>query len=90
MLFRSASLSINGRAAGVQLADLAQATGDGIFTITLNPPLTNLNNAHLYVQIADQQGNINQVDRKFSIAGSGTTPTPIAGGQEVFLPLTRR
>lgn len=78
----TASIEINGRAAGADLTDLAQQTDDGIYTLNLTPPLQNVTDAHLYVQVADNQteindrfntdmrGNITRVDRKFSVANN--------------------
>jgi hypothetical protein len=70
-----ATFAVNGRAAGVELADLASNTGDGIRAITLNPAIPTLADGTLRVQVADIQGNISRVARHFSVQGSATTPT---------------
>ena len=70
-----ADLAINGRPAGSELADLAQVTGDGIYRINLTTPLNNVTAAHLYAQVADNQGNITRVDQRFSVGAGGPTPT---------------
>ncbi len=73
-----ADIAINGRAPNTELVDLAQTAGEGIYTIVLAPPLTNVANAHLFASVADQQGNITRVDLEFSVGqGSGPTPTPV-------------
>jgi hypothetical protein len=75
----TATISIAGRAPGTQLADLAQPTGDGIYTITLPAPLTSVPSARLYVQVRDGQGNVTRVVQSFSILT-----------QRMFLPFIRR
>ncbi len=76
----TASVPINGRPAGAQLADLAQSIGKGIYAITLDPPLHAATGAHLYVQVADNQGNVTRVDRKFSVG------SPVLD-KRVFIPV---
>jgi hypothetical protein len=72
----TATVSIAGRPPGAQLADLAQPAGDGIVVIPAS-----LNNvaATLYVSVADVQGNVTRVERRFAILT-----------QQLFLPLMRR
>jgi hypothetical protein len=70
-----ADVPMAGRAAGVELADLATVAGDGIWSVTIAPPLIDLQNAHLHVAVADRQGNVTRVDRRFSV-GAGPAPTP--------------
>ena len=67
-----ATLSIAGRPAGAQLADLFSNGGHGIYTLALGTPLTNTA-ARLHVQVADNQGNITRVARTFRVAG----PPPV-------------
>src|SRR6185369_15943145 len=71
----TADVAMAGRAAGVELADLATPAGDGIWTVALAPVLTDVQNAHLHVAVADHQGNVTRVDRRFSV-GAGPAPTP--------------
>lgn len=74
-----ADFAVNGRAAGNELVDLTQAAGEGIYTMNLTPPLADVNDAHLYVQVADGQGNITRVTQKFAVGQGGqptSTPTP--------------
>jgi len=75
----TADFSVNGRAPGAQLADLAAATGDGIRTITLNPPLAASGATTVRVDIADHQGNITRVAQRFSVQ-SGPTATATQPG----------
>ena len=63
----TADIRLAGRQPGSQLRGLAQQAGDGIYVITLSKPLTNVQNAHLFVEVADRQGNITRVHRKFSV-----------------------
>jgi hypothetical protein len=86
-----ADVTINGRAAGQELADLAQSTAEDIYTIALTPPLNNIANAHLFVTVQDQQGNTTRVARKFSVGQSTVTPTPTpipgSNSARTFLPV---
>ena len=74
----TASVAINGRAAGAELADLAAGAGDGIRALAINPPLAALASATLNVEIADVQGNVTRVARRFSVQGSAASPTATA------------
>ncbi|MCC6850135.1 MAG: hypothetical protein IT294_16690 [Deltaproteobacteria bacterium] len=71
----TADVSIAGREPGAELADLATAAGDGIWSVALTPPLVDVASAHLRVAVADRQGNVTRVDRRFSV-GAGPAPTP--------------
>ena len=71
----TADVALAGRAAGSELADLATPLGDGRWSVPIAPPLTDVANAHLRVAVADQQGNVTRVDRRFSV-GTGPAPTP--------------
>ena len=68
-----ADIAINGRAAGQELADLAQPAGEGIYTIALAPPVSSVALAHLRVQVADRQGNVTRVNQQFSVASPPDT-----------------
>ena len=72
----TATFAFDGRAPGAQLSDLAVTIGDGIYAITPTVPIANLSNAHLFVQVADGQGNLTRINQKFSVLGN-----------DVFLPL---
>ncbi len=69
-------VAINGRAAGSELSDLASVAGDGIYRIALSPALSAVTDAHLHVSVADNQGNITRVFRKFSVGSGGPMPSP--------------
>ncbi|HVM94895.1 MAG TPA: hypothetical protein VMT89_00845, partial [Candidatus Acidoferrales bacterium] len=60
---------------GVQLADLATQVTDGVYTIALSPPLDAITNAHLFVSVADNQGNVTRVQRLFSVGTGGPVPS---------------
>ncbi|MFO1495419.1 MAG: hypothetical protein U1F26_12280 [Lysobacterales bacterium] len=64
-----ADFAINGRPAGSALADLAQARGDGRYRIVLNTPLLSLPRATVTVSVADRQGNVQRIERRFALAG---------------------
>lgn len=65
-----ASFSIAGRPPQAELADLAEPVGDAIYQIALEPFQDDLSDAHVWIEIADQQGNITRVDRRFSTPSS--------------------
>lgn len=66
----SASFNVAGRPAGSELADLAVTSGDGIYRINLGQPLpATLLDEHVFVEVADMQGNITRVDQRFSTTG---------------------
>jgi hypothetical protein len=72
----TADFPVNGRAPGAQLADLAAPIDDGIYAITLTPSLAAGAGRTVNVAIADRQGNVTRVARRFSVqSGSGATPT---------------
>jgi hypothetical protein len=78
----TASVSLAGRPAGTQLADLAVNAGDGIYVVPLSPTVDTAINARLYVQVADNQGNVTRVARTFSV---------LAGlANKLLLPLLKR
>ncbi|MCB1573731.1 MAG: hypothetical protein KDI80_07115, partial [Xanthomonadales bacterium] len=68
----SADFTVNGRPAGVELADLAAAVDEGIWAIALVPPLETGWNRHVRVSVRDNQGNITRVDRTFFIGADDT------------------
>lgn len=63
----TADVPVAGRAAGVELADLALPVGDGIVEIALSPPLHSLPLAHVFASVRDAEGNVTRVARRFSI-----------------------
>ncbi len=79
----TSTLSINGRAPGAQLADLARPIGDGIYAITLTQPITQANRAMLHVSIKDVQGNVKRIDRTFGVGD-------LLLNKRVFVPVSQR
>jgi len=73
---------IEGRQPGVELVDLAQATGDGIYTIAFTTPINDVTNVHIYAAVTDNQGNITRVNQEFSV-----DPNGIPGATPTFTPL---
>jgi hypothetical protein len=65
-----ADVTINGRAAGSELADLAQSLADGRFRIALSTPIALVSNRHIQVSIRDLQGNITRVNQAFSVSAA--------------------
>ncbi|MEX2215067.1 MAG: hypothetical protein WD768_13110, partial [Phycisphaeraceae bacterium] len=64
----TASVGINGTKAGDNLASLFKKTGDGIWELKLKEPISNMAAGRLTVSVRDKQGNINVIDRRFSVA----------------------
>lgn len=60
--------SVNGLAAGVELAGLGAFVGPGIFAIPLNPAITNLPVSHLTASVFDTQGNRATLKVRFWVA----------------------
>ena len=61
----TASFVVAGRPPGAELRDLASEVAPGVHEIALPQPLPPLIGAHLHVEVADGQGNITRVDRRF-------------------------
>jgi hypothetical protein len=62
-----ANFDLNGTRAGTELAPLFAQTGDHIWTLPVNPAITNLRRGELTVSIKDKQGNITKIVRSFSV-----------------------
>jgi hypothetical protein len=62
-----ADFPVAGRAAGAELADLAQSAGDGILRIVLPTPLAAGATGTLDVEVRDVQGNVTRVAQKFAV-----------------------
>jgi hypothetical protein len=69
---------VAGRPAGTELVDLATLVADGVYAITMNPPLAEGFAGRVTVQVRDRQGNLTRVDRDFHVVTSGVLPTPTA------------
>ena len=61
----STTFPVSGRPPGSELADLAVEVDDGIYEIPIGGSPGTLDEAHVYVEVADHQGNITRIDRKF-------------------------
>jgi hypothetical protein len=72
----TSDIPIAGRAPGAQLADLARQVADGVYAIALTEPLTAVPDARVTVAIADRQGNVTRVVRRFSVAAAGSATGP--------------
>jgi len=75
----TADVAIEGHPAGDELAGLLTQTADGIYAIALLAPLDAVTDAHLWVSVADRQGNVTRVARKFSVGVGGPLPSPTSG-----------
>lgn len=65
-----ADFAVAGRPAGAELADLAMAVDDGVYAIDLGTALPPAAGRHLWVEVADVQGNVTRVARTFSTLGA--------------------
>lgn len=63
---------VQGRPPGAELADLVTATGNGIYTINLNSPITSMATGLMRIDVADNEGNITRVRQQFSNLGAET------------------
>lgn len=66
-----ASLSLAGRSAGAELADMATQTAEGVYTLSLPRPLRGVSHGKLTVRVRDAQGNETVVERTFSTPAVG-------------------
>jgi hypothetical protein len=73
----TADFRVAGRAPGSELADLAVAAGDGIVTIAIDPALTVEGEQHVHAEVADLQGNVTRVDRRFYVGAAPPPPAPV-------------
>ena len=62
----SADFPVAGRPAGAELADLAVEVADGVYEIALGDAVGPFFEAHVRVAVADMQGNITRVERRFA------------------------
>jgi hypothetical protein len=60
-----ATFTVSGRPPGSELADLAVETADGIYEVPIGGSPGTLDEAHVTIEVADFQGNIKRIDRKF-------------------------
>ncbi len=67
----TSDIPLAGRNAGEELSDLAQQTAPGVYSIAMSPVITQAQNAHIRIDVADFQGNIVRVNQEFSV---GTAP----------------
>lgn len=68
----SADFVVDGRPPGTQLADLAEADGEGIWRIALSPPLQAAWNRHVDISVRDLQGNTTRIRRAFFVGAEDT------------------
>jgi hypothetical protein len=61
-----ASVPINGKPAGSELAGDFTSTGNGVWTLAVHPPVAGIRSARLLVRVKDSAGNGSEVDRVFS------------------------
>lgn len=85
---------IEGRPPGSELADMAQPAGEGIFAVELSTALREVDDARLYVEVADRQGNVTRVERRFSMhedsAAATATPSPTSTIEPEITPTPTR
>jgi hypothetical protein len=74
-----ANFPVNGRPAGMQLADLFQTSAPSVRDLVLTGAITRLIDGRLQVSIKDLQGNETIIDRRFSV---GANPILFADGFE--------
>ena len=62
-----ANFKINGKRVGAELAPLFSQTDNHIWTMPINPAITNLRDGEITVSIKDKQGNVSKIVRNFSV-----------------------
>ncbi len=67
----TADFTVQGRAAGAELADLAVPQGGGRYTLGFGAPLGNAGRREVRVSVRDLQGNVTRVRRVFSTFAGG-------------------
>jgi hypothetical protein len=74
-----ASVPVNGKSAGSELASFFKETGDHIWTLPLLAPLTKVPTATITVSVKDLRGNITKIERRFSVepAPAEFVPPPV-------------
>lgn len=66
-----ASIPMQGRRAGENLANLFQPGRTGTWRLALDQPIERLAEGSLSVQVRDRAGNVTRIDRVFSISSTG-------------------
>jgi len=63
----TADFEVDGIAAGDNLAARFVPSAEGVWQLTLKTPITALERGTLTVSVKDRQGNVNQIERRFSV-----------------------
>jgi len=63
-----ADVTVEGRPPGAELADLLVVENPGVWVLQLAQPLPGRAEAHILVEVADVEGNVTRVDRRFATA----------------------
>ncbi|MGH9387895.1 MAG: hypothetical protein ACRD2N_26855 [Vicinamibacterales bacterium] len=69
-----ASVPVSGKPAKTELASLFVQTADHVWTATMTPPLSNVQDGVLTVTVKDRQGNVTKIERVFSIGNGPASP----------------
>jgi hypothetical protein len=65
----TADFEIDGKPPGENLASEFKQTGEGIWELTLDNPVTAIRQGRLAVSVRDRQGNVTRIERSFSVKG---------------------
>jgi hypothetical protein len=74
-----ASFSVNGKAPGSELGSDFSGGGNNIWTLALNPPITNLAAGKLNISVRDLAGNVSALERTFRVNGGAAGGTAVSG-----------
>jgi hypothetical protein len=69
-----ADFAIDGAAAGTDLAAKFKQKTQGIWELKLAKPITDVRRGKLTVSVKDRQGNLNKIERTFSVSTKGLAP----------------
>ena len=78
-----ADFEINGRAPGTELIDLFADSGDHIWSLECDPPIETLGDGLVTVSVRDMVGNVQSVERVFSIGRTPVLGTPEISSREL-------
>jgi hypothetical protein len=76
-----ANFAVNGVESGSNLASQFKQKAPGVWELTLAKPLTSLADGQVTVAIKDKQGNVSEVERKFSAGQRGSAQTSKVAGR---------
>ena len=81
------NFEVNNQNPGEELGPFLKEVDDHIWTLTLTEPIDTLKNAEITVSIEDNQGNINQLQRNFSVGDVADNDPQLGFSTFAFKPM---